>query len=395
MPGVGGGLDERVRPSRSGRRTACRPGCVVQVVELADAGDPGQRHLGVDRAGQRVGSESGSSRPARAYICSRQVQKLPAAARWVRPRSARWKACEWRVASAGQRSSQPSAGRRSGTRRDARCAASTSMDAATPSRPSQARRQHRPACSSRARRRAPRRRQAVVVVACSAGEWETPVGLRTNSIAVGTPAAARMPGVVPGAGRRATGAPPSRPASRSREAGVEVTTARTPTPAVTVSRRPVARGRARRPAARSPSTSASSVDCVGAPGRRARRVTRDGDRVGAVRARPATRPTVARAPAQPGLLFAASTVQREGQHRVAPVGQPRRAGVVGLAGERRTASGRAARSPLATPTGASGRPAPRPCSTCSSTKRADAGQPRRVGPSAAGSRPTRPSPRPA
>src|SRR5690606_26457075 len=60
--------------------------------------------------------------------------------------------------------------------------------------------------------------------ACSAGEWETPVGLRTNSIAVGTPAAARMPASCPapvpitGAGRSESGRPTTS-ASRAASAG--------------------------------------------------------------------------------------------------------------------------------------------------------------------------------
>ena len=50
--GVGGGLDQRLRHRvRVGVRPP--PARVVQVVELADAGDPGQRHLGVGGPGQR------------------------------------------------------------------------------------------------------------------------------------------------------------------------------------------------------------------------------------------------------------------------------------------------------------------------------------------------------
>ena len=48
----------------------------------------------------------------------------------------------------------------------------------------------------RGRRRRPGSRPSS---ACSAGEWETPVGLRTKSIAVGMPAAARMPASWPAA----------------------------------------------------------------------------------------------------------------------------------------------------------------------------------------------------
>ncbi len=53
--------------------------------------------------------------------------------------------------------------------------------------------------------------------ACSSGEWETPVGLRTKSIAVGMPAAERMPASWP-AWVGSTGTPPSRATSSSRRA---------------------------------------------------------------------------------------------------------------------------------------------------------------------------------
>lgn len=50
------------------------------------------------------------------------------------------------------------------------------------------------------------------------GECETPVGLRTKSIAVGTPAVARIPASCPAPVAR-TGASPSRAASRAASAG--------------------------------------------------------------------------------------------------------------------------------------------------------------------------------
>ena len=43
---------------------------------------------------------SGVIRSASAYMSSRHVQKLPPP-RWVRPRSARWNACEWAFARPG------------------------------------------------------------------------------------------------------------------------------------------------------------------------------------------------------------------------------------------------------------------------------------------------------
>ena len=89
-PGVGGGLPRAPRPSRSGPRTAGRPG------RGAGSGtrrprSPRPAPSPRTRPGPAPGSESGSSRSATAYIRSRQVQKVPPAS-WVRPRSARWKA---------------------------------------------------------------------------------------------------------------------------------------------------------------------------------------------------------------------------------------------------------------------------------------------------------------
>ena len=74
-------------------------GAVVQVVELADRGDPGQRHLGERRARERavaVGIEPAAS----SYIRSRQVQKLPPAPLGA-PAQRAMEGVEWAFASPG------------------------------------------------------------------------------------------------------------------------------------------------------------------------------------------------------------------------------------------------------------------------------------------------------
>ena len=180
---------------------------VVEIVELPHAGDPGECHLGVDRAGQRVVGVRVEPR-ATSYIRLRQVQNVPRSA-CTRPRSARWKAWECASARPGRVSpAQPYGIRwrgysRASPRRSAPPSTSMSTSAATWP-PSQAYSAWyligTPAPP--ARRRAPTTpaRQSSIA-ACSSGACETPVGLRTNSIAVGT-CADRMPGVVPGAGRQ-------------------------------------------------------------------------------------------------------------------------------------------------------------------------------------------------
>ena len=179
---------------------------VVHVVELAHAGDPGQHHLGVHGAGQ--GEVAVRVEPAAtSYIRSRQVQNVPRSA-WVVPRRARWKACEWALA-------------RPGRVRPRRCSASSAAGAAGVTEVKRS-----PSASMRTSRRRPGRgarpgRRATVAwspghvledqgervhaasqsaaPACSAGECETPVGLRTNSMAVGI-RAARIPASCPAPG---------------------------------------------------------------------------------------------------------------------------------------------------------------------------------------------------
>ena len=91
----------------------------MEVVELADAGDAREGHLG-ERSRGPAEVESGSRRPASSYIASRQVQKSPPPA-WVRPRRARWKAWEWAFARPGQDEAEEAValrGRRADARRD-------------------------------------------------------------------------------------------------------------------------------------------------------------------------------------------------------------------------------------------------------------------------------------
>ncbi len=68
----------------------------MDVVELADAGDPRAAHLAERPDAERLSSSSESRRATRPYMASRQVQKLPepAGKRSPRPRRPRWKACE-------------------------------------------------------------------------------------------------------------------------------------------------------------------------------------------------------------------------------------------------------------------------------------------------------------
>ena len=72
--------DADARPRRRRRSSAspiafgsaygAPPGAVVEVVELADGGDPGQRHLGERRPGQAEVAVRVERRRPRSYICS-------------------------------------------------------------------------------------------------------------------------------------------------------------------------------------------------------------------------------------------------------------------------------------------------------------------------------------
>ena len=82
-----------------------------------------------------------------------------------------------------------------------------------------------PASSARTSRQADTPARQSSIPAVSSGEWETPVGLRTKSIAVGMPAADRMPASWPAAVGM-TGHPRGPPAGRR----ARVRTPRIPTP---------------------------------------------------------------------------------------------------------------------------------------------------------------------
>ena len=216
---------------------------VVQVVELADDGDAGQHHLGEDRPRQgevgvgvevpRDGIHLLAPGPEVAAVAvgaaaQRAVEGV-AVARWP--------------ARAGRRRA---GGRRRSRGRARRCtSANRPVDDVEPDARGQPRGQpgvlgpvgRRGRCvtaalparsSSTAVRAATPSRQSDGS-ACSAGEWETPVGLRTKSIAVGTPALARMPASCPApVPRTGYAAEPGAPAARSARCRRRSTGSRTP-----------------------------------------------------------------------------------------------------------------------------------------------------------------------
>ena len=99
---------------------ALSPAAVVQVVELADAGDPGQRHLRVDGAGEREvrprveppGDRVHAVPPGPERVAGRRAgpgggdpggpAAVPAAPAPAAPRNARWNACECALARPGR-----------------------------------------------------------------------------------------------------------------------------------------------------------------------------------------------------------------------------------------------------------------------------------------------------
>ena len=217
--------------------------------------------------------------------------------------------------------------------------------------------------------------------ACSAGEWETPVGLRTNSIAVGTPAAARMPASWPApvaSTRRAAeqGGEPVARARRRTRSGRSTTPRRRCRRAPRRRRRPP-RDRPRRVGRR------AGVE----PGRDERR-----HRVDAVR-HDRTLPHVARASCRAAAPRAASTTRakasigsRRSTRRVVPawLASPGRS----------SATGRAARSRCRPPRRGPADRAPGPARRAARrTCRPGAASPRRAR-GAAGSRPAWSAPRP-
>ena len=203
MPGVGSGLDER-GPHRVRVGVAPTTMIMVQVVELADDGVAGQRHLGVHGPGQRQiairielgghGVHLSPPGPERAAAvvgapaqCPVEGVAVPVGqARQHHPaedlvaRSGRYAAGHEAEAIADDLEPDPGdaalgeprvlgpVGGHAGPARSR----STVVNASTPARQ-----------SSRS--------------ANSAGEWETPVGLRTKIIVAGIPALARIPASCP------------------------------------------------------------------------------------------------------------------------------------------------------------------------------------------------------
>jgi hypothetical protein len=105
--GLGRGRDQGV-PHRVGVGVGAAAGRVVQVVELADAGDARPAPSRRTRRGPARSSCPGSSRPATSYITSRQVQKVPRPPPdsprlgFVLPaQGSRWKAWLWALARPG------------------------------------------------------------------------------------------------------------------------------------------------------------------------------------------------------------------------------------------------------------------------------------------------------
>ena len=321
-------------------------------------GDPGQRHLGVGGAGQREVGVRGRAGRRRAYIRSRQVQNVPPPS-WVRPRSARWKAASGRWRSPG--SVRPAQPRRSPRRRARRRVdrGDPAVGRPSSSTPAVERRSAQPgvlgtSTSSRSSRPAPRSTRGERVDAGQAvglarrarpGECETPVGLRTNSIAVGH--AGRGEDARRRARRRSAAPAPVRRAARGQP--VAQRRRRSRRPAVHDSSTSVAR---RRP--RAPTSGDHRVDArpASAPRASSQAVTCDGIALTpfGLDARPCRRSprAPARSAAAPGRQHGVGEVE----HRVVrgrPAGWCRR----GWPRRRsRAASGRAARSRWPTPTGA-------------------------------------------
>ena len=167
--------------------------------------------------------------------------------------------------------------------------------------------------------------------AVSAGECETPVGLRTNSIAVGIPCAERIPASWPAAVGMIGQSPSSWSAAMRRgQVGVEGDRSRDRLGGH-LDRACRRARRARSPAGRS-SRPARRARPPTSTARPARPSTRDGTALVPLGVT-STRPNVARSTGQPGLLVRGQRGHRVGEHRVGAVLHPRRAGVVGLAGE--------------------------------------------------------------
>ena len=206
------------------------------------------------------------------------------------------------------------------------------------------------------------------VLANSSGECETPVGLRTKSIALGTPVRREDARVVPGARaeQRRVGEYAAQPLHESRVEG------RGRGPRLLGGRR--RRAPRRRPDVLDRARTASSLGAAGVePGRD---VARDG--VDAARAARRTLPTVATHPGPTAYDRGGVDDVGEAEHGVAAVLDAGGAGVVGLAGDvdapaavrpdvGADGDGAGRVGEVVAAVGASARALP--CSTCSSTKR--------------------------
>ncbi len=172
-------------------------GLVVQVVELAHGGDAGREHLAVRRPGQGVvgvGVEPagdlvhpvapGPERPAPALrvAAERAVEGVAVAVRETGDRQA----CK--VIGTGSTDLDP--GEATALDLDQHVVLDRTVDVRTLQ---EVRGGVHPASSRRVVARASTPARQSAIGACSSGEWLTPAGLRTNSMAVGIPAAERIP----------------------------------------------------------------------------------------------------------------------------------------------------------------------------------------------------------
>ena len=204
-PGLGGGLCQGVAHRvRVGVRAPVR--AVVQVVELPHRRDAGQRALGESGAGQGevgVGVEPGGDgvhalAPGPERACPNSIDTVVGA-----PAQRPVKGVGVGVGEAGQHDArQPLRVAGGGAGVDAgepaavdgeRHVAREAAGQQRVRRPEPHGRDPAPARSAATSASAATPARQSARSACSAGAWETPVGLRTNSIAVGTPAAARIP----------------------------------------------------------------------------------------------------------------------------------------------------------------------------------------------------------
>ncbi len=386
----------RIPASRAACATACprafvvgvpgAAGGVVQVVELPDARDPGQRHLGVGGAGERevrVGvqapSHASTSGPATTRSPRRRRACAPAARGGTRA-SARWpgraasgrqpeRVRRQRHAARRRTRSAPRRPRPRPPRRPAPAAARRARTSTSPAGvPATPRRRPAAPGRRRGRRRRPgsrparRARPARARPRSGCGRTASPSG---SPRPTGSPRRGRPPS-------RSRGASPARPeprrATRSIRTGSNATSGEKDS-SVESTVTPSRAARRRAPS----TTSSTSARTVASDGRAGVEPGDDlgRDRVGPVRRDPD--PADRRAgPGPLGLLAGQQDGLGEREHRVAAVGQlawcrrgRRRRGSPG-------ASARAARCrcrPRPRRAAASSGPAasPRPCSTCSST----------------------------